>query len=200
MVKNMAKPKNKTKIVDVDCIMRTGKKSVFIDWNDETYVTSISLLTQLIDGDLKTKDGEKSRSIKLGIFEDGVIVNTGDTDNTVWLTMKGKSIYFVPEKDIVDLRCNSCNTTWQGFQKNGLFGCQNCYSAFNERLKVLLRRIHGSNKHIGNRPSNYRIVIEESDLKKLKDELEIAIKKEKYEHAAELRDRIRDLEANLNRM
>lgn len=104
------------------------------------------------------------------------------------------------ERDVLNLRCNSCNTTWKDFQTDGLLGCKDCYSTFNEKLKVLLRRIHGSNKHIGTRPSNHRIVVKEMNINELKNELKIAIKREEFEKAAELRDRIKDIEANLNRM
>ena len=104
------------------------------------------------------------------------------------------------EEDEINLHCDVCGTTWQDFQKEGLLGCKDCYSVFNEKLKILLRRIHGSNKHIGNRPANHRIIMEETDLKKLTIELENAIQLEKFERAAILRDRIRDMEANINRM
>ena len=104
------------------------------------------------------------------------------------------------EGDFIDLRCKKCGTTWQNFQNDGLFGCQDCYTTFDEKLKILLRRIHGSNKHIGNRPSNHRIIVKESDLDKFRAELKNAIKQENFERAAQLRDRIRDIEANLNRI
>ena len=103
------------------------------------------------------------------------------------------------DDDGIKLRCESCNTTWRDFQKEGLLGCRDCYNAFDEKLRVLLRRIHGSNKHIGNRPPNYRIV-EKADLNELRKELKIAIEHENFEKAAQLRDMIRDIEANLNRM
>lgn len=105
------------------------------------------------------------------------------------------------EKDIIKLRCKSCNLSWQDFQKNGLFGCKDCYDTFDEELKVILRRIHGSTKHIGNRPFNRRVVVDKKiNLDELKKELKQAIKEEKFEKAAKLRDKIRDVEANFNRI
>lgn len=117
----------------------------------------------------------------------------------LFLTQLEKEEPEYDQKD-VELRCKSCNLTWKAFQKEGLLGCKGCYSAFDEKLKVLLRRIHGSNKHIGNRPSNRRILEKKPDLQALKNKLKIAINKEDYEQAAKLRDRIRDIEASLNRM
>jgi protein arginine kinase activator len=98
--------------------------------------------------------------------------------------------------DDLDLRCDHCKITWQKFQETGLLGCEHCYTAFNEKLKVLLRRIHGSNKHIGNRPPQFRQIDDTVDLTTLKNELKRMIKNEKYEQAAVLRDRIRDIETN----
>ena len=91
-------------------------------------------------------------------------------------------------------RCPKCNTALDKFEKTGLLGCDECYQAFGKELNTLLRRIHGSNKHIGSRPRPRRVVTEERDLLKLRAELDLAINKEKFERAAELRDLIRDAE------
>ncbi|MDZ7260554.1 MAG: UvrB/UvrC motif-containing protein [candidate division KSB1 bacterium] len=96
------------------------------------------------------------------------------------------------------VRCSGCNMTMSDFEKTGLLGCAECYQTFSEELKVILRRIHGSNKHIGSRPMNRRTRVPQPDLNKLRKELNLAIKKEQYERAAELRDLIRDVERELN--
>ena len=59
--------------------------------------------------------------------------------------------------------------------------------------------MHGSNKHIGNRPASQRETgtIDEAD--RLRNELNRAIKAENFERAAQLRDKIRDIEANLEK-
>jgi len=95
-------------------------------------------------------------------------------------------------------RCPKCNTSLDKFEKTGLLGCDECYQAFEKELGGLLRRIHGSNKHIGSRPRPRRVVSGERDLVKLRAELEQAITKEKFERAAELRDLIRDAEREAN--
>ncbi|MDZ7359860.1 MAG: UvrB/UvrC motif-containing protein [candidate division KSB1 bacterium] len=95
-------------------------------------------------------------------------------------------------------RCPKCNTSLDQFEKTGLLGCDGCYQAFEKELSGLLRRIHGSNKHIGSRPRPRRVISEEKDLVKLRAELEQAITREKYERAAELRDLIRDAEREAN--
>jgi len=91
-------------------------------------------------------------------------------------------------------RCRKCNRSLDKFEKTGLLGCDECYDAFTKELTVLLRRIHGSSKHIGSRPRPRRVVTSARDVVKLRAELEQAINKEKFERAAELRDLIRDAE------
>jgi protein arginine kinase activator len=92
------------------------------------------------------------------------------------------------------IRCPKCNISLAKFEKTGLLGCDECYQTFEKELSVLLRRIHGSSKHIGSRPRPRRVVSNERDLGKLRAELALAIGKEKFERAAELRDLIRDAE------
>lgn len=105
----------------------------------------------------------------------------------------------MPEKkrEKIDLKCSECQLSWNDFEQKGLFGCSACYESFAEQLQSLLRRLHGSNKHIGNRPPNLRIDGTKNELKRLKSELDRAIKIENFEQAAEIRDKIRDIEANV---
>jgi protein arginine kinase activator len=91
-------------------------------------------------------------------------------------------------------RCPKCNISLDKFEKTGLLGCEECYQTFEKELAALLRRIHGSSKHIGSRPRPRRVISSERDVVKLRAELEQAIGKEKFERAAELRDLIRDAE------
>ena len=105
----------------------------------------------------------------------------------------------LPESDKrehLDIKCDYCQLTWDDFQDKGLLGCGHCYESFAEPLKKVLRKMHGSNKHIGNRPSVKRKVGSIEELNKLRNELERTIKTENYERAAELRDIIKDIEAN----
>ncbi len=90
------------------------------------------------------------------------------------------------------LCCEACGTSWEMFQDTGLLGCDICYQTFQADLKVILRRIHGSNQHIGCRPKSLRHIIDESEIKNLNVRLKTAIRREQFEEAAKLRDMIRD--------
>lgn len=101
------------------------------------------------------------------------------------------------KQDRIELTCHRCQLSWQQFKKTGLLGCSQCYESFSNPLKDLLRKLHGSNKHIGNRPPTKRVVGSSNELEKLQRELKQAIRAENYEYAAQLRDRIRDIEAQV---
>lgn len=96
MTKNNAS--KKATIKDVDCILRTTEsgKGLLVEWNDDVYITNVDFLSQLIDGTLKTKKGKKAKSVRLGLLTDDGIE---ETEPQLFLTLKGKSIYFSPEED-----------------------------------------------------------------------------------------------------
>ena len=86
-----------------------------------------------------------------------------------------------------------CGLSWGEFEKTGRLGCSECYTTYEKNLKTLLRRLHGNNQHIG-KSSQKNSKLGEESVAELKKKLKQAIKKEEYEEAAELRDRIRDLQ------
>ena len=94
-----------------------------------------------------------------------------------------------------DLKCSVCGLNYNHFRETGRFGCSNCYKSFGERLNPLFRRLHGNISHTGKIPvragGNMRTVRE---IEKLKIELSSVIKNEEYEKAAEIRDKIKELE------
>lgn len=98
-----------------------------------------------------------------------------------------------------EIKCESCGLTESQFVKRGLMGCGNCYRYFAEKMEPLLRRIQGNVEHVGKMPPNGT----ESDawLKKeieaMKKRLQQAIREEKYEDAAMIRDDIRKMENQL---
>lgn len=98
----------------------------------------------------------------------------------------------VNEKDKRQI-CGSCGLSWADFKTTGRLGCPQCYDTFLGNLKILLRRLHGTNQHIG---KSYKKEKEEKKetVASLKKKLKDAIAKEEYELAAELRDHIREFE------
>ena len=111
------------------------------------------------------------------------------------------------------LQCEKCKMTYDEFINGGKFGCSNCYKVFENGLDNVLKHIHGSNKHVGRRSrlttnkmqkqeSKLKNNIEEKSsqtnsqeekIKQLNKELKKAIKEERYEEAAKIRDEIKSI-------
>jgi protein arginine kinase activator len=95
------------------------------------------------------------------------------------------------------LRCAACGSTLKDFRESGRLGCAECYASFAPHLRDLLRRLHGSSQHVGERyapPGADGAADPRLQLLDLKEQLRRAVDNENFELAAELRDRIRVLE------
>lgn len=107
------------------------------------------------------------------------------------------------------LKCNSCGLRWDDFLHTGKFGCSNCYSDFEHRIDPILRSVQGANSHVGrigkiidgnNIKQNLDDKLEEEQqanlntIEKLKENLKQAVKEERYEDAAKIRDEIKKQE------
>lgn len=91
--------------------------------------------------------------------------------------------------------CKKCGMSYEDFLKTGKMGCGNCYEVFGEKLQPVFRKLHGAREHAGKIPQRqYKGIKVSRELQKLKDMLSKAIQQEEYEKAAELRDRIKQLE------
>lgn len=91
--------------------------------------------------------------------------------------------------------CKTCGLSYREFRDTGRLGCSDCYNAFKDQLKPLLRRIHGSNAHMGKSPRvSQGAFRKRREIEDLKVELSRAIDSEDFERAAEIRDRIKELE------
>ncbi len=98
-------------------------------------------------------------------------------------------------KPLPKIKCAGCGLSYGEFRQHGRLGCSRCYQTFFDNLKDLLRRIHGSNDHVGKVPRSSRDkFLARRELKRLHQEMRRAVEKEQFEQAAVLRDRIRKLE------
>ncbi len=115
------------------------------------------------------------------------------------------------------LQCDNCKTTYDEFIKTGKFGCSHCYDVFSSGLNNVLKNLQSSDTHVGrksrwtgklsevNKPS--KLTKEENKtnksvkkqdtskekLEKLNMQLKEAIKDERYEDAAKIRDEIKKI-------
>jgi len=93
---------------------------------------------------------------------------------------------------LVQVSCSHCGLTFAEFSKSGKFGCGKCYHSFHTQLDDLLRKIHGSNRHVGRLPHGDELKMEPlRKERELQDKLRNAIRNEEFEKAAELRDKLK---------
>lgn len=91
-------------------------------------------------------------------------------------------------------KCTKCGVTFDDIIKTGKVGCDNCYTQFREMLIPSIKKLHTNTKHIGSSPSSATTSsTASSKISMLKSKLEIAIKNQDFEHAAQLRDQINEL-------
>ncbi|MDR0880448.1 MAG: UvrB/UvrC motif-containing protein [Clostridioides sp.] len=99
------------------------------------------------------------------------------------------------EESKSQLKCPVCGMGYSDFRKTGLFGCSSCYDTFRDQIDPMIKSIHGQTEHIGKVPKESLAEINiQSELKKLKEDLDIAIISERYEQAAVIRDKIKNIE------
>ena len=98
--------------------------------------------------------------------------------------------------------CKLCGSTMNDIKKTGKVGCAECYDTFFSELMPTIRSIHGNTEHIGKRPVIEYETVEDAkpadsgdSLADLKAQLKKAIEDENFERAAELRDKIKEMEA-----
>jgi len=93
------------------------------------------------------------------------------------------------------IKCPICGLSYLEFRQHGRLGCATDYTVFKEGLMPLLEKIHGDTEHLGKIPKSPGDSREVSrELLELRQELRRAIDQEDYEKAAELRDRIQQME------
>ena len=128
----------------------------------------------------------RKRGISTG--EDKVEVSVG---NLISGLVKMKS-----KKEPAARSCLRCGTTWERVQARKRLGCSECYTVFNK--EILSALASGGLKNRGypgkypRRLAHFKTYL--VDVLKLKEGLKDALRKEDYEAAARLRDRIREIE------
>jgi protein arginine kinase activator len=101
-------------------------------------------------------------------------------------------------RQVNDNQCAACGLTFSQFSQIGRLGCSECFSAFKDQLKPLLRRIHAGSAHTGKVPLKIQGRVKTvREIDQLKEALKEKVNSEAFEEAANLRDRIKELENDL---
>ena len=100
------------------------------------------------------------------------------------------------DADSTNTKCPQCNFSQAEFKKTGRLGCAECYDHFEEGVEGLLKTMHKGIRHNGKAPAIWQKMKTYVDqLHELETMLDKAIKKEDYEKAAELRDKITSMKS-----
>ena len=92
--------------------------------------------------------------------------------------------------------CPHCGASLADFRQSGRLGCADCWHAFERPLRELVRRLHGSSRHVGRRYSapGLEELRDGPSTEALREQLRLAVDAENFELATELRDRLRERE------
>ncbi len=105
------------------------------------------------------------------------------------------------EDALAALKCPNCEITFNEFREHGRLGCPTCYQEFRQELLPLLENIHEDSHHVGKRPlRSPEQTPEQTEVIRLRKQQRDAVEREEYERAAELRDRIAEIESMLHRL
>ncbi len=100
-----------------------------------------------------------------------------------------------PEEIEPDTACEQCGTTLQEIRDTEQVGCADCYATFRGQIDDILEEYTDEVYHKGRYPSKlhaYKAIL--IDKEQLKKQLDEAVRREEYEHAAHIRDRIKEIE------
>ena len=171
--------------------------------------------TQIINGEKRQMFLCEECSEKLGINDIHFNMPINFTSFLTDFFNDMNEINLLPSFDnMEDLKCSKCGLSWDDFLHTGKFGCSNCYDDFEIRIDPILRSLQGATNHVGrlgdvkkgnNVKKNLDDKIEQEEnnsikkLDKLKDDLKQAVKEERYEDAAKIRDEIKKEENKENK-
>jgi protein arginine kinase activator len=157
-------------------------------------------LTQLIDGVVTTVHLCGRCAAEQGVAQDTAPVTTPLCS---FLAALGP---LIPEPDptetgLATTGCPECGATLADIRASGRLGCATCWTTFDRPLRDLVRRLHGSTRHLGewyhdpataaDGESAHRVAHERI---RLREALREAVAAEAFETAAQLRDELRALE------
>jgi len=97
-------------------------------------------------------------------------------------------------------RCNCCGASFSDIAETGKVGCSECYKTFYSELLPYLKRVHGSTRHAGKVPNRAPLIVKpkEDTVEGLRLKLNDLVRREMFEEAAVIRDKIKKLEEEKN--
>ena len=137
-----------------------------------------------------------------GLLSDSGIVSPGFWNDNIFSDSFSKIPFpssfagYKPRSDkTVCNVCPGCGMTENEFRASGKFGCEMCYSVFNNLVNAMLMKMHMSVEHKGKVPAGRNEALSlKRKIEKLRADMKCAVDNQEYEEAAKIRDIIRALE------
>jgi protein arginine kinase activator len=103
-------------------------------------------------------------------------------------------------QNIKDISCG-CGLTYGKFMEDGKFGCADCFEVFQDDVESLLKGIHGHSEHKGKVPKRAKNkILQRRTIGTLRSEMEESIEDEDFEKAALLRDEIKRIQEEIDKI
>lgn len=94
------------------------------------------------------------------------------------------------------LKCKTCGMSYESFKKNGRLGCEDCYESFKRVVMPLIKRVQGATHNMGKVPASMSGKAKiDMEIRELQEKLKKHVANEEFEEAAQLRDKIRQMES-----
>lgn len=95
--------------------------------------------------------------------------------------------------------CPLCGATFSDIAHSGKMGCGECYKIFKDEILPYIKRVHGATTHTGKIPNRAPLIVKpkEKTVDQLRQELSRLVAEEKYEQAAIVRDKIKEMESEV---
>lgn len=105
------------------------------------------------------------------------------------------SIYKQGQASEDRIQCPRCGMSILDIKTVGKLGCDECYHVYEHEMEASLRRIHGNSRHSGKIPARggHKFMVKRQ-IESLKNQIQDAVREEKYEQAAQIRDQVIELE------
>lgn len=113
-------------------------------------------------------------------------------------SMFGDVTGFAPS--VAAKKCSVCGASFSDIAESGRVGCSECYKAFYEELLPYLKRVHGGTRHAGRVPNKAPLMVKPKEITvdDLRLKLNELVREEKFEEAAVIRDKIKEMEEKGN--
>ena len=148
-------------------------------------------LTQIVDNQMGTFHLCEACAAEKGLEPEPGVGNFPLTDFLAQMSQEESQ-----SREETPAQCDFCGLTLEDFKKTGRLGCSHCYVTFDQHLRGLFRRLHGGTQHVGKvyLPPDSSTAERTEQLTRLRRKLDVAVEREEFERAAQLRDQIRELE------